>query len=94
MASLGLMGTAALAVAVACLSAGCSSVGYYAQLPADAANLSIIVGNATQDAQLSTTLGATHRKVGPTYPLAESARAFQDILDRKTTGKVIIEPGR
>jgi len=45
------------------------SVGYFAQLPADAANLSIVVGNATQDAQLSTTLGATHRKVGPTYPL-------------------------
>jgi NADPH2:quinone reductase len=33
-------------------------------------------------------------QVGPTYGLAESARAFQDILDRKTTGKVIIEPGR
>lgn len=33
-------------------------------------------------------------QVGPTYPLAESARAFQDLLDRKTTGKVIIEPGR
>jgi predicted membrane-bound mannosyltransferase len=45
------------------------SVGYFAQLPADAANLSIVVGNATQDAQLRATLGATHRKVGPTYPL-------------------------
>ncbi len=33
-------------------------------------------------------------QVGPTYPLSESARAFQDLLDRKTTGKVIIEPGR
>ncbi|GBF04250.1 zinc-binding alcohol dehydrogenase [Deinococcus aerius] len=33
-------------------------------------------------------------QVGPTYPLAESARAFQDILDRKTTGKVVIEPQR
>jgi predicted membrane-bound mannosyltransferase len=45
------------------------SVGYHAQLPADASNLSIIVGNATQDAQLRATLGATHRKVGATYPL-------------------------
>ncbi|MBZ9712122.1 NADPH:quinone oxidoreductase family protein [Deinococcus multiflagellatus] len=33
-------------------------------------------------------------QVGPTYALADSARAFQDLLDRKTTGKVIIEPGR
>lgn len=33
-------------------------------------------------------------QVGPTYPLAQSAQAFQDLLDRKTTGKVIIEPGR
>lgn len=33
-------------------------------------------------------------QVGPTYALADSPRAFQDILDRKTTGKVIIEPQR
>ena len=33
-------------------------------------------------------------QVGPTYALADSPRAFQDMLDRKTTGKVIIEPGR
>ncbi|KQR41248.1 NADPH:quinone oxidoreductase family protein [Deinococcus sp. Leaf326] len=38
--------------------------------------------------------GQVTPQVGPTYGLAESARAFQDILDRKTTGKVIIEPGR
>ncbi|WP_102126706.1 NADPH:quinone oxidoreductase family protein [Deinococcus planocerae] len=38
--------------------------------------------------------GRVTPQVGPTYPLAESARAFQDLLDRKTTGKVIIEPGR
>ena len=38
--------------------------------------------------------GQVTPQVGPTYPLAQSARAFQDILDRKTTGKVIIEPGR
>ena len=31
MASLGLIGTAALAVAAACLTSGCSTVGYYAQ---------------------------------------------------------------
>ncbi|WP_343757017.1 NADPH:quinone oxidoreductase family protein [Deinococcus depolymerans] len=38
--------------------------------------------------------GQVTPQVGPTYPLADSARAFQDLLDRKTTGKVIIEPGR
>lgn len=36
--------------------------------------------------------GQVTPQVGPTYALADSARAFQDILDRKTTGKVIIEP--
>ncbi len=38
--------------------------------------------------------GQVTPQVGPTYALADSARAFQDILDRKTTGKVIIEPAR
>lgn len=38
--------------------------------------------------------GQVTPQVGPTYALEGSARAFQDILDRKTTGKVIIEPGR
>lgn len=38
--------------------------------------------------------GQVTPQVGPTYPLEDSARAFQDILDRKTTGKVIIEPQR
>lgn len=33
-------------------------------------------------------------QVGPTYALADSPRAFQDMLDRKTTGKVVIEPQR
>lgn len=33
-------------------------------------------------------------QVGPTYALADSAQAFSDIMNRKTTGKVIIEPGR
>ena len=33
-------------------------------------------------------------QVGPSYGLADSSRAFQDILDRKTTGKVVIEPQR
>ncbi|WP_237724845.1 quinone oxidoreductase family protein [Deinococcus alpinitundrae] len=36
--------------------------------------------------------GKLRPQVGPRYPLAESAQAFQDILDRKTTGKVTIEP--
>ncbi|WP_288480244.1 NADPH:quinone oxidoreductase family protein [uncultured Deinococcus sp.] len=50
-----------------------------------------------QAAQALTPLVASGQvtpQIGPTYGLAESARAFQDILDRKTTGKVIIEPGR
>lgn len=38
--------------------------------------------------------GQVTPQVGPTYALEHSARAFQDILDRKTTGKVIIEPQR
>lgn len=38
--------------------------------------------------------GKVTPQVGPTYALADSARAFQDLLDRKTTGKVIIEPAR
>ncbi|MFC4425295.1 NADPH:quinone oxidoreductase family protein [Deinococcus navajonensis] len=38
--------------------------------------------------------GQVTPQVGPTYALADSARAFQDLLDRKTTGKVIIEPQR
>ena len=37
--------------------------------------------------------GKVTPQVGPTYPLNESVRAFQDLLDRKTTGKVVIEPG-
>lgn len=38
--------------------------------------------------------GRVTPQVGPTYPLSRSAQAFQDILDRKTTGKVIVEPQR
>ncbi|GAA5514673.1 2-haloacrylate reductase [Deinococcus carri] len=38
--------------------------------------------------------GQVTPQVGPTYALADSPRAFQDMLDRKTTGKVIIEPQR
>lgn len=38
--------------------------------------------------------GKVTPQVGSTYALADSARAFQDLLDRKTTGKVIIEPAR
>ena len=36
--------------------------------------------------------GKLRPQVGPRYPLAEAAQAFQDILERKTTGKVTIEP--
>jgi len=53
---------------------------------------------ATRDAaEVLTRLVASGQvtpQVGPTYGLADSARAFQDILGRKTTGKVIIEPQR
>ncbi|WP_261665045.1 NADPH:quinone oxidoreductase family protein [Deinococcus sp. Marseille-Q6407] len=31
---------------------------------------------------------------GPSYPLSETAQAFEDLLGRRTTGKVIIEPWR
>ena len=33
-------------------------------------------------------------QVGPTYALTDSAQAFRDLMGRKTTGKVIIEPQR
>ena len=33
-------------------------------------------------------------QVGPTYALADSAQAFRDLMGRRTTGKVIIEPQR
>lgn len=33
-------------------------------------------------------------QVGPTYALEHSAQAFRDLMGRKTTGKVIIEPQR
>ena len=38
--------------------------------------------------------GKIRPQVGPRYPLEQSAQAFQDLLDRKTTGKVTIEPQR
>ena len=38
--------------------------------------------------------GTVVPQVGQTYALADSAQAFRDIMDRKTTGKVIIEPQR
>ncbi|PTA69625.1 NADPH:quinone oxidoreductase family protein [Deinococcus arcticus] len=62
--------------------------------------LTSLMGDREATAEAAQALGelvATGRvvpQVGPTYALADSARAFQDLLDRKTTGKVIIEPGR
>lgn len=53
---------------------------------------------ATREAALGLTpligSGKVVPQVGPTYALADSAQAFADIMNRKTTGKVIIEPGR
>ncbi len=52
---------------------------------------------AAEAAQAITPLVASGQivpQVGPIYSLADSAQAFQDLLDRKTTGKVIIEPQR
>ncbi|WP_019009657.1 NADPH:quinone oxidoreductase family protein [Deinococcus aquatilis] len=53
---------------------------------------------ATREAAMALTpliaSGQVTPQVGPTYALDESVRAFQDILDRKTTGKVVIEPQR
>ena len=45
------------------------TVGYYTTPPTDVGQIPVVIGNATQDAQLRTTLGATHRKIGATYPL-------------------------
>lgn len=36
--------------------------------------------------------GQVRPQVGPVYPLAASAQAFADLLGRRTTGKVIIQP--
>lgn len=38
--------------------------------------------------------GQVRPQVGPTYALAETGQAFEDLLGRRTTGKVIIEPQR
>lgn len=45
------------------------SVGYHNNIPTGGAQTTIIVGNATQDAQLRTALATTHRKVGDIFPL-------------------------
>lgn len=45
------------------------SVGYHGSIPFDAPQMPVVVGNVTQEAQLRTTLGATHVKVGGKYPL-------------------------
>ncbi|WP_310582917.1 NADPH:quinone oxidoreductase family protein [Deinococcus sp.] len=50
-------------------------------------------GAAQELAKLLAT-GNVVPQVGPTYPLADSAGAFRDLMGRKTTGKVIIEPQR
>lgn len=50
-------------------------------------------GAAQELAKLLAT-GNVVPQVGPTYPLTDSARAFRDLMGRKTTGKVIIEPQR
>ena len=49
---------------------------------------------ATQELAKLLATGTVVPQVGQTYALADSARAFRDIMDRKTTGKVIIEPQR
>ena len=60
--------------------------------------LTSLLGDAEANAQAMREVppllasGQVVPQVGPTYALADSAQAFQDIMDRKTTGKVIIEP--
>lgn len=62
--------------------------------------LTSLLGDAEANAQAMREVppllasGQVVPQVGPTYALADSAQAFQDIMDRKTTGKVIIEPWR
>ena len=38
--------------------------------------------------------GALRVVVGSTYPLAEAARAQSDLAERRTTGKLLLDPGR
>ncbi|UBV41547.1 NADPH:quinone oxidoreductase family protein [Deinococcus taeanensis] len=62
--------------------------------------LTSLMTDATVTAEAARVLGelvASGRvvpQVGPTYALAQSVQAFEDLLNRRTTGKVIIEPGR
>ncbi|MFI5912321.1 NADPH:quinone oxidoreductase family protein [Dactylosporangium sp. NPDC051541] len=39
-----------------------------------------------------TAAGALRPLVGAEYPLAEAARAFTDLIERRTTGKVVLRP--
>lgn len=49
---------------------------------------------ATQEVPQLLATGKIVPRPGSNYALADSAQAFQDLLNRKTTGKVIIEPWR
>jgi NADPH2:quinone reductase len=37
--------------------------------------------------------GRLHPVVGGEYPLAEARRAHEDLLARRTTGKLVLRPG-
>ncbi len=39
------------------------------------------------------TKGELDVRIGGTYPLAEAARAQQDLASRRTTGKLLLLPG-
>ncbi len=51
-----------------------------------------MVAPALDDLYARASRGDLRAVVGATYPLAEAARAQQDIADRRTTGKVLLDP--
>jgi len=47
---------------------------------------------ANRDVNLSVAPGELHAVVGPTYALGDAAQAQIDLAERRTTGKVMLDP--
>ncbi|MEP6953976.1 MAG: zinc-binding dehydrogenase, partial [Solirubrobacteraceae bacterium] len=58
----------------------------------DALDRPEMVAPALADLYARVARGDIRAVVGATYPLAEAARAQQDIAARRTTGKVLLDP--
>jgi NADPH2:quinone reductase len=58
----------------------------------DALDRPAMVAPALEDLYARASRGELRAVVGATYPLAEAARAQQDIAARRTTGKVLLDP--